>query len=59
MKKGVHPVDLGSNSPQHGREFFDPAPWCALKGDLESRLEAMEDALVGSLGLAVGFGVSD
>src|SRR3954469_152864 len=52
-------VNRGTDSPDDGGQLFDPAPGGALEWYLESRLQAVEDALVGPFRLAVGFRVGD
>src|SRR3954452_13053603 len=53
------PVDRGAEPPQYCWYFFCPASWSALEWHLKARLEAVEDALIGALGLTVGFWMCD
>src|SRR3954469_23221322 len=62
MKKGVNLVYLLTEvriPPDDRGQLLDPAPGGALEWYLESRLQSVEDALVGPFCLAVGFRVGD
>ena len=52
-------VDGGTDSPEDRGEFLDPTARSSLEGHLEAWLEAVEDALIGTLGLAIRLRMSD